>query len=54
MGKMIIETIGTIQIKMDTKNDTYFYAKDPRVSFVRHGRDILAHCYLRKILKLRT
>ncbi len=49
MGKITIETIGTIQIKMDTKDDTYFDAKDPHVSFVRHGNDVLAHCYLSEV-----
>lgn len=49
MGKITIETIGTIQIKMDTKDDTYFDAKDPHVSFVRHGKDVLAHCYLSEV-----
>ena len=49
MGKILIETFGTIQIKMDTKDDTYFDAKDPHVSFVRHGKDTVKHCYLSEV-----
>ena len=49
MGKMLIETFGTIQIKMDVKDDTYYDAKDPHVSFVRQGRDTVSHCYLSEV-----
>lgn len=49
MGKITIQTFGTIQVKMDTKDDVYFDAKDPHVSFVRHGRDTVRHCYLSEV-----
>lgn len=49
MGKILIQTIGTIQIKMDTKDDVYFDAKEPHVSFVRHGQEIMPHVMLSEI-----
>lgn len=49
MAKELIATIGTVQVKMDTQDDTYFDAKDPHVSFVRNGREVVPHCYLSKV-----
>ncbi len=49
MGKILIATIGTIQIKMDKKDTDYFDAKDPHVSFVRNGDDVVKHVFLSEI-----
>lgn len=52
MGKITVHTIGTIQIKMDTKDDVYFDAKEPHVSFVRKGQVILNHLLLSEVCDL--
>lgn len=49
MGKMTVETIGTIQIKIDTKDDIYYDAKDPHVSFIRKGTVIHNHILLDEV-----
>lgn len=49
MGKITVATIGTIKIKMDTKDDVYFDAKDPHVSFERKGNVILDHVLLSEV-----
>lgn len=49
MGKVTIERIGTITIKMDVRDDMYADAKPPHVSFVQNGREILSHVYLSDI-----
>ncbi len=49
MAEITIAKIGTIQIKMDTKDDTYFDAKDPHVSFIRNGRPVVKHVFLSEV-----
>lgn len=49
MGKITIATIGTIKIKMDTKDDVYFDAKEPHVSFERNGSVIVNHVLLSEV-----
>lgn len=49
MGKMTVHTVGTIQIKIDVKDDVYYDAKDPHVSFVRKGTVILNHVLLDEV-----
>lgn len=52
MGKITVHTIGTIQIKMDTKDGDYFDAKEPHVSFVQKGRVTLDHLSLNDVCNL--
>lgn len=42
----IIYEVGKLKVKMDTRDDTYFDAKDPHVYFERNGKNVLKHCYL--------
>lgn len=49
MGKITVETIGTIKIKMDVRDDVYYDAKDPHISFVRRGDTVVEHCYLSQV-----
>lgn len=49
MGKVTIQTVGTIQIKMDVADDVYFDAKEPHISFVRKGTVIVNHVLLSEI-----
>lgn len=49
MGKKTVKEIGTIKIKMDTKDDVYFDAKEPHISFERNGRIILKHLTLSEV-----
>lgn len=49
MAKITVETIGTIQIKMDTRDDTYYDAKEPHVSFVRYGQELVSHVMLSEV-----
>ena len=46
MGKITVYSHGTVQVKMDTRDDTYYDAKDPHVSFYKHGREVHSHIYL--------
>lgn len=46
MGKITVHVEGTIKVKMDTKDDVYYDAKDPHVSLERNGRVILNHLSL--------
>lgn len=46
---MTVATIGTIKIKMDIKDDVYFDAKDPHVSFEENGSIIVDHVPLSKV-----
>lgn len=34
----IIYEVGKLKVKMDTRDDTYFDAKDPHVYFERNGK----------------
>lgn len=52
MGKITVYTCGTVQVKMDTKDDTYYDAKDPHVSFYKHGREVYNHIYLNDVDRL--
>ena len=49
MGKVTVAEVGTIKIKMDVKDDVYYDAKDPHVSFVRNGRELVRHCNLDQV-----
>lgn len=49
MGKLTVQQIGTIKIKMDTKDDIYYDAKDPHVSLERNGYVIINHLPLSEI-----
>lgn len=46
MGKITVHQIGSIKIKMDTKDDTYFDAKDPHVSFEQNNHATVNHLSL--------
>ena len=45
MTRTIYE-VGKLKVKMDTRDGTYFDAKDPHVYFERNGKTVLKHCYL--------
>ena len=47
MARTIYE-VGKLKVKMDTRDDTYFDAKDPHVYFERNGKTILSHCCCRR------
>lgn len=49
MGKITVHIEGTIKIKMDTKDDVYYDAKDPHVSLERNGSVILNHLSLDRV-----
>ncbi len=49
MGKKTIHQEGSIKIKIDTKDDVYFDAKDPHVSFEKNGRVIINHLLLTEV-----
>lgn len=49
MGKITVATIGTIKIKMDTKDSVYFDAKDPHVSFEENDSIIVDHIPLSEV-----
>ncbi len=52
MAKITVGQVGTIKIKMDTKDDVYYDAKEPHVSFVRKGTTILDHLLLSEVCNL--
>lgn len=52
MGKVLIERIGTVKIKMDTKDDVYFDAKDAHVSFEQNGKVVFNHIMLNEVDRL--
>ena len=49
MGKITVHQVGNIKIKMDTKDDVYFDAKDPHVSFEENGRVTIKHLSLSEV-----
>lgn len=49
MGKITVHQVGNIKIKMDTKDDVYFDAKDPHVSFEENGRVTIKHLSLAEV-----
>lgn len=49
MGKITIHQEGSVKIKMDTKDDIYYDAKDPHVSFEQNGRVTIKHLSLSEV-----
>lgn len=49
MGKITVHQEGSVKIKMDTKDDVYFDAKDPHVSFEQDGRVTIRHLSLSEV-----
>lgn len=49
MGKKTVATVGTIQIKIDTKDEDYRDMKEPHVSFVRNGVVLVNHLMLSEV-----
>lgn len=49
MGKITLFTEGNIKVKMDTKDDFSYDAKEPHVSFEEHGVVTLNHLNLSEV-----